>query len=239
MATRKPRPRLRPAKSALVSDADIAARPGAERERRRVDAMLVRRVRAMRTAADLEGLLDYAHPLDWYEPGKRLRVADQRQARYSYALAAAPGADFPPEFRPALTPGEVLARGAFGGDLVCDCVLELPREWLADAILAGRLNPAGADSSSNEFGVASTAGARPGSPPDPRGWFQWYCRYWLGRRGATDADRIAEWKSAVARRVRQVEKAGGKRAPKSRAEKRTHAPRARQGLLQLAADPYT
>jgi hypothetical protein len=254
MASRKPRParRRKPQKSALVPAAVVAARPGAVEERKRVDALLRRRVRAMRNVADLEGLLDYARPMVWFVPGRSITVADKMQSRYTYELTAPAGEDFAPGFRPAVSPGDMLARGVFEGRYCNDCVLELPREWFASAILAGRLDPAGPDAELNEFGAKSRKslgywrkkGWIPIVPGDPdvRGWFQWYCRYWIGRRDpAVDDVQIARWKSFVARhggQIRAAEKALGKRAPKSRADKRAHRPRQRQGLLQWAANPY-
>jgi len=39
---------------------------------------------------------------------------------------------------------------------------------------------------------------------DPRGWFQWYCRYFMGRRGADDERQIKRWR-AIRRHIAQVE----------------------------------
>ncbi|HWW47565.1 MAG TPA: hypothetical protein VNZ94_06990 [Xanthobacteraceae bacterium] len=135
-------------------------------------------------------------------------VNDKMQQGYSYALVAAAGKDFDPEFEPELTPQEMLRLGVFGGKYMTDCTGEFPAAWFRDA----KLSPERADPALNFFGVAAS---QPLSvwrakgwlhADDPRGWFQWYCRYYLGRRMA-DEDRrqIKRWR-AMRRHVRQIQR---------------------------------
>ncbi len=128
--------------------------------------------------------------------------------RYSYVLSEPEGQNFAEDFRPQLTPREMLALGVFGGKYMTDCRDEFPTSWFA----AAKLSPAGKDPSVNYFGIDASLPLvewqRRGwiHPDDPRGWFQWYCRYYLGRR-VPDEDRrqIVRWK-AMQRHVAQVKK---------------------------------
>lgn len=204
-----------------------------------------------------ELVMERGRPLEEFEPGLRISVRDSMAAasgmpeRYSYTLDAPPGVDFDPEFEPAFTPGEMLAAGVFSGKYLNDCYREFPQEWFLDALEADKLRPGKADPSVNEFGVKSrksvqywrTKGWIPvvAGDRDPRGWFQWYCRYWIGRRmPEVDETQIKRWK-AFRRHAGQIEASYrrlGDAAPRTRAQKRTHRARQRQGLLQWAYDPW-
>ena len=160
-----------------------------------------------------------------------ITVDDRMQTGYVYELEAEPGRDFDPSFEPHYSPAEMLEMGVFEGKYCNDCQVELPIEWFARAKISDRPDPA-----VNYFGVKSR---QPLSiwrekgwiiGPDPRGWFQWYCRYYLGRRlPDTDARQIRRWR-AFARHAAQV------RANCAPGDIFCR-PRQRQGLLQWAYDP--
>jgi hypothetical protein len=161
---------------------------------------------------------------------KTVNVNDRMQRGYSYQLTARPGADFAPGFAPQLTPAEMLALGVFGGCYLTDCTGEFPAEWFAQA----RLSPGRPDKRLNHFGVSASQPLaewrRKGwiHPDDPRGWFQWYCRYFMGRRHEDDARQIARWRN-FARHAAQVRKFCEPGDPFCR-------PRQRQALLHWAYD---
>ena len=163
-------------------------------------------------------------------PNRTVTVNDKMQRRYRYALTAPTGRSFDPEFKPQLTPAAMLALGVFGGKYMTDCRDEFPRTWFAHA----KLSPGGADPALNYFGVAAS---QPLSvwlakgwihPDDPRGWFQWYCRYYRGRRMEDDGRQIKRWR-AMRRHVRQIRGACDKGDLFCR-------PRQRQALLHWAYD---
>jgi hypothetical protein len=137
---------------------------------------------------------------------RTITVHDKMQRGYRYALAAPAGRNFDPEFKPELTPAEMLELGIFGGKYMTDCRREFPKSWFPRAKLA----PAKRDNSLNYFGVDASQPLsewkRKGwiHRDDPRGWFQWYCRYYMGRRMEDDARQIKRWK-AFRRHLRQVE----------------------------------
>ena len=140
--------------------------------------------------------------------GRRVvTVNDRMQRGYRYQLTAPTGRDFDPEFTPDLTPRQMLELGVFGGKYMTDCRDEFPASWFARA----RLSPPRRDPSLNFFGVDASQKLSVWRakgwihPDDPRGWFQWYCRYYLGRRlEEEDRRQIARWK-AMRRHVRQIE----------------------------------
>ena len=115
--------------------------------------------------------------------GDTIIVDDRMQRDYRYEIVAPMGADFWPGFAPHFSPKVMLAMGVFAGKYCNDCRDEFPADWFREARIADRPDP-----ELNYFAIKSR---QPLSHwrekgwiigPDPRGWFQWYCRYWLGRR---------------------------------------------------------
>lgn len=140
-------------------------------------------------------------------PSKLIVVNDRMQQGYSYTLTEPMGENFHPEFQPELSPRQMLAMGVFGGKYMTDCAAEFPADWFEQA----KLSPEGRDPKLNFFGVDASQSLaewrRKGwiYEEDPRGWFQWYCRYYLGRRGPDDERQIKRWK-AVRRHIAQIKK---------------------------------
>jgi hypothetical protein len=158
-------------------------------------------------------------------------VNDKMQRGYRYLLVEPIGSNFDPDFKPELTPKQMLSLGVFGGKYITDGVKEFPSDWFAEAKLSLRRH----DASLNYFGVSAgqslSIWRQKGwiHPDDPRGWFQWYCRYCFGRRlGGEDARQIKRWK-AMRRHVRQIQKNCEPRDLHCRR-------RQRQALLQWAYD---
>jgi hypothetical protein len=160
----------------------------------------------------------------------RVEVNDLMQRGYVYELTCPAGKLFHPEFRPELTPKQMLALGVFGGKYMTDCRGEFPADWFAKAKLCRERH----DPALNFFGVNAS---QPLSvwrakgwiyDEDPRGWFQWYCRYYRGRRCTDDERQIKRWR-AVRRHIAQLKKncASGDHACR---------PRQRQALLHWAYD---
>ncbi|MDR3571520.1 MAG: hypothetical protein P4L81_04980 [Candidatus Pacebacteria bacterium] len=139
---------------------------------------------------------------------KSIQVRDAMQKGYRYELSEPAGKHFDPRFKPELTPKQMLALGVFGGVYMRDCVKEFPKDWFAKA----RFQEKGTyvhDPRRNFFGVNAS---QPLSlwrkkgwiyKDDPRGWFQWYCRYYLGRRCSDDERQIKRW-IAIRRHIAQL-----------------------------------
>jgi len=157
-------------------------------------------------------------------------VHDRMQRGYRYDLTAPMGERFDPEFRPQLTPEEMLALGVFGGKYMTDCRDEFPAAWFTEA----KLSPVRRDPSLNFFGVNASKSLSYWREKgwihadDPRGWFQWYCRYYMGRRMEDDARQIKRWK-AMTRHIAQIRK-------HCLPDDLSCRPRQRQALLHWAYD---
>lgn len=161
----------------------------------------VARKRRSCTRHDMLAHLPKCRPLSRFKRGSTQRVPPDRMRRSMlvYRLDAAPAkrakevhCDFELEsgevrrFEPHALAFDILAKGVFEGRYINDCMAEFPREWWAPCLK--RLRPSGRDPAANRYKVRS------GQPlsvwrakgwllgDDERGWFQWYCRYCLGRR---------------------------------------------------------
>ncbi|MBD3366325.1 hypothetical protein GF360_03235 [candidate division WWE3 bacterium] len=139
---------------------------------------------------------------------KKITVNDKMQVNYTYTLTEPAGKNFNPEFKPDLTPKEMLELGVFCGKYMTDCKAEFPKSWFKNA----KLSPKKRDCSLNFFEVDASQPLNVWQDKgwiyeeDPRGWFQWYCRYYRGRRlPEEDLRQIKRWK-AMKRHIAQVEK---------------------------------
>lgn len=136
---------------------------------------------------------------------KTVTVNNKMQKGYVYELTEPIGKNFAPDFKPDLSPKEMLEMGVFGGVYMRDCVSEYPKDWFTNAKFAKGKR----DASLNFFGVNAS---QPLSvwikkgwirDQDKRGWFEWYSRYYMGRRSPDDDRQIKRWK-AMKRHLAQV-----------------------------------
>ena len=138
-------------------------------------------------------------------PHKIVQVKDTMQ-RYTYELTEPMGKNFHPDFKPELTPKQMLELGVFGGVYLRDCQKEFPDDWFENARLAEDKR----DPLLNFFEINASQPLaewrRKGwiYEDDPRGWFQWYCRYFMGRRlSEEDVRQIKRWKN-MTRHIGQI-----------------------------------
>lgn len=163
---------------------------------------------------------------------KRIIVHDKMQSNYVYYLSEPVGKNFDSEFKSELSPKEMLRLGIFGGVYMRDCVNEFPRDWTSHA----KFSKGKRDGLLNFFKVNASLSLKEwikrgwiNFEHDPRGWFQWYCRYYYGRRIlGYDEVQIKRWKQ-MKRHVAQVKK----NCPKGLVSCR---PKQRQALLHWAYD---
>lgn len=161
---------------------------------------------------------------------KIVKVDNTMQKNYSYELSMPMGKNFDLEFKPDLNPKEMLELGIFGGKYLNSAQKEYPKDWFKNAKLSDKK-----DKSLNYFGVYASQPLsewkKKGwiSKYDPRGWFEWYCRYYMGRRiEKEDARQIKRWKM-IRRHIGQIVK-------NCRNNDINCRPRQRQALLHWAYD---
>ena len=164
---------------------------------------------------------------------KIIKVHDKMQRGYSYSLTEKEGQNFAPDFKPELTPKQMLELGVFEGHYLTDCQKEFPSDWFKNA----KIDTKKPNIELNYFKIKSRQSLQEWQRkgwiigPDVRGWFQWYCRYFLGRRlPEIDCIQIARW-HAFKRHKAQILK----NCPPQKLECR---PRQRQALLQWAYNPF-
>jgi hypothetical protein len=165
---------------------------------------------------------------------KKIIVKNKMQKNYSFELSAPMGKNFDPAFRPDLTPKEMLELGVFGGVYMRDCPSEYPKVWFKKAKFAP-LSSKKPVASVNFFGVNASQSISVWRKngwiykDDPRGWFEWYCRYYIGRRIPKEDERqIKRW-NAIRRHISQIKK-------NCRKGDQFCRPRQRQALLHWAYD---
>jgi hypothetical protein len=210
-----------------------------------------KRVLTFKTPEDmLEVLEDKGKSLKSFKKGTTVNVWNKMEKGYEYTLDESPGKNFNSEFKPWASPGKMLELGVFEGKYLNDCVLEFPSEWFSNAIKKGKLCPTNPTKEINLLKADSrqplsewkrkgwVSGHSKSDPvlsnsetnPDERGWFQWYCRYWLGRRiPELDQVQIKRWK-AFKRHAGQI-------TANCDSGDMSCRPRQRQALLQWAWNP--
>lgn len=137
---------------------------------------------------------------------KKINTTNMNNRKYTYYLTEPIGKNFHKEFKPELTPKEMLELGVFGGLYFGDKPDEYPKTWWKKAKLSQDKKE---HRELNCFGVLAS---QPLSvwkskgwihADDPRGWFEWYCRYYMGRRHEDDERQIKRWRM-MQRHIAQI-----------------------------------
>lgn len=121
-----------------------------------------------------------------------------------------------PDFTPNKTPAEVMREGAFGGSYfrplyskrlrttISGDHAELPADWTAGLDISRYLTAREYDADANKFKVACGQSIEEWEAAgwidhrfDVRGWFQWYCRFYQGRRCEDDERQVGRWRRCV------------------------------------------
>ena len=128
----------------------------------------------------------------------------------------------------------MLELGVFGGWYFGTKIDEYPETWFKKAKLSERYF----DMNLNYFGVKAGLSRLEWKTKgwifseDPLGWFQWFCRYSMGRRISNiDRIQIERWKAFGPRHIGGIKK-------NCRSGDYSCRIRQRQALLQWAYDPF-
>ena len=151
----------------------------------------------------------------WFKSGKQIIVNNRMQNNYSYTLTYNAGTNISnggidsdgnkikyDGFNPKYNPGQMLKMGVFEGKYCNDQIFEFPKEWFK----LSKLSPEKADHTINYFGIKSRLNLQEWkrkkwvpchkNDKDKRGWFEWWCRYWLGRRmPEVDIIQVKRWRA--------------------------------------------
>ncbi len=140
--------------------------------------------------------------------------------------------EFYKDFKPELSPKKMLELGVFGGSYFGSNIKEYPKTWFKKSKLSKNF-----DVSLNCFKVKSGLSRdhwiKKGwiFKEDPLGWFQWYCRFSMGRRiPHIDQIQIKRWKN-FKRHLMAIKKNCDEGDFNCRK-------RQRQAILQWAYDPF-
>ena len=139
---------------------------------------------------------------------KKIIVNDRMQKNYTYSLKEKVGENFHTEFNPELTPKQMLELGVFGGKYITDCKKEFPADWFQNAKLSPKYKNININFFKIDASLPLSTWVDKGwiYKDDPRGWFQWYCRYYMGRRiTQEDIRQIKRWK-AMCRHIGAIKK---------------------------------
>lgn len=175
-----------------------------------------------------------------YRPGLEITISYKDQLEYTYKLVKKVGVwTGYPMFKPELTPSEILSLGVWGGKKFNDSFREYPREWFLSALVANKLSVLRPLKNINEFKVFEYPGLEdwrdtdedaPKDPEDPRGWLQWYMRFYLGRRIPNiDRRQINRWVAFNKRFKQMIESSCKEKDIKCK-------PKIKQAMLSWAID---
>lgn len=189
------------------------------------------------TLKKMKSMLKFSKSQSYYKVGTRVKAINRMdRGKYTYTLTKRVGEM---DFKPHFTPKEMMDLGVFEGKYMNDCMLEFPREWFEYGIKHDKFSPEYPNVKCNYFGIKSRQSLSHwiekgwikvnDEDPDNRGWFQWYCRYYLGRRiPSVDKIQISRWKS-FKRHFEQVKK---------NCKNVNCRPKQRQALLQWSYNPF-